>query len=394
MKYNLNLTQDYVKHWGLKEAIRELIANNIDEGGSLSYTAKTTLEGEERLSMLVFKTEKELPIEAFLLGYSVKSNPDAIGQYGEGLKLAMLVLTREHQTVLFKSGGYFYRFFFEMPEGFGVSTLHLEKLEINPAYDDEEPVVGTEITVFDIERSLLENCYTYSPPNQVVPKRRGLFCQGLLVEEGFYVRIKNVEYGVNLAHAVKGNRDRNYFPDKELVVPILEKTFQPEELLNISTSWYSSSIYEHFSPEFKQAIACKWFLKNSISYTEESISGKRILIPCWYGERYSRKAGYLIAPYWGAGSSLMNDEDKRVLASLKIDDEKIKTDEDYTERRKAFTEKLLGELRLASTLTEFLEALVIYVPGLGHAAERAEVTEEIIGIARAVEREETEKQED
>jgi len=37
MKYNLNLTKDYCSHWGLQEAVRELIANNIDEHGHLEY---------------------------------------------------------------------------------------------------------------------------------------------------------------------------------------------------------------------------------------------------------------------------------------------------------------------------------------------------------------------
>lgn len=383
MKYNLNLTEDYVQHWGLSEAIRELIANNIDEGGTLSYSASTTSNPSDRLSELTFITEKELPLEAFLLGYSVKSNPNAIGQYGEGLKLAMLVLTRLHKQVLFKSGAHFYRFFFDVPEGFGVSTLHFEQGELAINFIDEEdrPITGTQITIFDIERSVFEDQYTYAPMDSVIKGRRGLFCQGLLVEKDFWFRIGSVEYGANLNAPVKTNRDRNYFPNKELISPIIERFFKPEQLLDISTSWYATgSVYNNMSPDFKQKIARAWFLRNSISYTDEMIGDRRILIPYYYGKRYARRDDYLIASYWGYGNYIMSDEDSKVLDSLEIDDSRIEAPSDRAEIRRLHINAILFDCRKSVDIWELVRSLVNYIPALG--SDRQQTEDEIVAIAK------------
>lgn len=365
MIYNLNLTEDYVTHWGLKEAIRELIANNIDEGGKLSYTASTSLDKSDMISQLVFTTDKELPIEAFLLGYSVKSNANSIGQYGEGLKLAMLVLRRLNKTVLFRSGPYVYRFYFAIPEGFGVSTLHLEREEFNIDYEaDENDVVvkGTRIVIFDVERSVFEDIYTYAPVDTMMKERVGLFCHGLLVEKGFYVRINDIEYGINLDTAVKGNRDRTYFTDKHLICPVIEKTFKPKDLLEISTSWYVGDIYQNFSPDFKQEIAKAWFLEKNISYNKETLEDKRVLLTSNYGTRYMRRDGYLVAPYFGYANYLNSEADRKILRELEINEDYIAKVDVEGETRKQLVSTILDSCKEAIDIYDLIEILTNYIP--------------------------------
>ena len=362
MKYNLNLTQDYVSHWGLKEAIRELIANNIDEGGKLTYSMMTTLDGVDKLSEISFVTEKELPIEAFLLGYSVKANENSIGQYGEGLKLAMLVLTRLHKTILFLAGAYEYRFKFEVPDWFGVETLHVERHELGEYIDDEEPITGTKITLFDIEKSALDACYTYAMADTVIPNSQGLYCQGLLVEPNFFVGVKGIRYGFNLNTAIKGNRDRNYFPDKDLVIPVIEKSFKPCDLLEINTSWNEYDIYDGFSDAFAQEIAKFWFLKKHITYAYNDLDGIRILVPDSYWTRYAKREGYLVAPYWSQGSRMNTPKDRQILSELVIGSDYVSEPDPSELTRKERVKKLKEQCLMCKDVYDLVSTLVDYIP--------------------------------
>ena len=77
----------YCPDWTLADARRELMQNALD-AGLLSHT----------LHSLVSKGQ--IPEKAFMLGYSSKRNDSsALGQFGEGLKLAMLVYERENQPL-------------------------------------------------------------------------------------------------------------------------------------------------------------------------------------------------------------------------------------------------------------------------------------------------------
>jgi len=78
---------NYCPDWTLADARRELMQNALD-AGLLSHT----------LHSLVSKGQ--IPEKAFMLGYSSKRNDSsALGQFGEGLKLAMLVYEREGQPL-------------------------------------------------------------------------------------------------------------------------------------------------------------------------------------------------------------------------------------------------------------------------------------------------------
>lgn len=88
MKYlDFNMSADYCSDWGYLEALREVVQNaldlNIDE-------AMFQISGS---SIYIDTFESVIPIECFTMGVSKKSE-DSIGKYGEGLKLAMMILTR------------------------------------------------------------------------------------------------------------------------------------------------------------------------------------------------------------------------------------------------------------------------------------------------------------
>ena len=91
--YELSLTANYVSDWDFRMAMRELIQNGTDQEildknnhFSISYTNGT---------ISLFNTRSTLKINTLLLGRSTKSkNDDTVGQFGEGYKIAALVLNR------------------------------------------------------------------------------------------------------------------------------------------------------------------------------------------------------------------------------------------------------------------------------------------------------------
>lgn len=344
IKYNLNLTRDYCSHWTLDHALRELIANTIDEQGEIIYDA------EQEPPVLTLVTHSVLPIEAFLMGYSVKTGTSSIGQYGEGLKIALLLLLRDNVPFTIFAGEYEFKFSFERPDGFGVDTLHVSRAESMDS--PEEALKGkTIITLESITSEQLKSVYIVHPEDTLIPNSKGFYCQGLLVEKNFYLKTANITYGVNISHSISMNRDRTYFADKEVIVPILEKTLDPAFFASddFSTSMPAHTIYRDFSPEYGQRVAkARVMAKQGLD--AESLEGTTILFPNTYGYDYAKKKGYFVAQYWYEGQELMNAEMKDLVNRLRINfDEPIDIDNDYISTEKVSRsiirlEQILGEL--------------------------------------------------
>jgi len=93
------MTLDYVPDWDAWAIVRELATNALD--ADPGFTMELNAEGA-----LVIKSRGDnLAIRHLLFGVTQKDSPDAIGQFGEGLKLALLVLTRMGLTAHIYSGG-------------------------------------------------------------------------------------------------------------------------------------------------------------------------------------------------------------------------------------------------------------------------------------------------
>jgi hypothetical protein len=93
------MTLDYVPEWGSWEVVRELVTNALDADPGFTLTQNDD-------GALVIKSKGgELAVRHLLFGVSEKQGPNAVGQFGEGMKLALLVLTRMGLTAHVYSGG-------------------------------------------------------------------------------------------------------------------------------------------------------------------------------------------------------------------------------------------------------------------------------------------------
>ena len=91
IKYGLST--DYVSTWGYKEAVREIVQNFMDFGEY--QVSESDYDAEIDGTYIRYKNEYEPEsFEFFKVGFSKKHNAQAVGKYGEGLKIALLVLRR------------------------------------------------------------------------------------------------------------------------------------------------------------------------------------------------------------------------------------------------------------------------------------------------------------
>lgn len=92
--YELPLARGYVRHWGIPEAVREILQNALDSDSPLEYTWQ---HGD---TLTITSRNARLEPKTLLLGTTSKADrDDKIGSFGEGYKIALLVLTREGCSV-------------------------------------------------------------------------------------------------------------------------------------------------------------------------------------------------------------------------------------------------------------------------------------------------------
>ena len=91
----LTITQNYVKGWDFKDAIRELIQNGVDQQ-TLDPENVFEISYDEMEEILQLSNSgSTLEMNTLLLGCSTKTdNTETVGQFGEGYKIAALVLNR------------------------------------------------------------------------------------------------------------------------------------------------------------------------------------------------------------------------------------------------------------------------------------------------------------
>ena len=93
MKITTTLTETYIPNWTITHAMREVISNAID--GERDGAPMTVRWSPAKGRLTVRNEGATVPTEALLLGHSgSRKDTDKIGEFGEGLPLALLVIAR------------------------------------------------------------------------------------------------------------------------------------------------------------------------------------------------------------------------------------------------------------------------------------------------------------
>lgn len=209
---NYPITKSYVADWGLQEAVREIIQNAIDAGGvAIAYDSEQHCE---------ISNSGSFSIDMLLLGNSIKS-AGSIGKYGEGMKLAMLVLAREGISHCVCSGGTKYTGVFH-DAGFSEETFAI--------YSDEDFYPIEDTVTFHIFADIKDIV------NKVYRKHEPGFSPGGLYVKGLYVsELPGFKYGYNLPEA-ELDRDRRAVDTavvERFAAKQILKEFTPKEIATL-----------------------------------------------------------------------------------------------------------------------------------------------------------------
>lgn len=205
-KHTLSLTPDYVLSWGIWESARELLQNAIDQHSNDPQSKLCFVCDSENDRLTIGATNCALEPRTLLLGMSTKlADRKAIGQFGEGYKLALLVLTRFNYGVTIRTGNEVWKPVFEFSKEYDSSVLTIER------YRTEDDAGGV---FFDIDgvrevdfAKIIERYLGDIPPNRILYED---FLKGKVFVNGLYVcEVPNLQYGYNFSpDRLKLDRDR------------------------------------------------------------------------------------------------------------------------------------------------------------------------------------------
>jgi len=205
--YELSLSPDYVSAWGFWEAVRELLQNSIDQC-TVNRASKTVFDYDEaNESLTIGTTNCRLEPRTLLLGVSGKRDDSrAIGQFGEGYKLALLVLTRLSYEVRIANGPTLWTPRFCHSDKY---NEHVLTIDVEPR-EDTGPS-GVHFTIRDVDpkthERIHENYLMDVPVNTILEEdylRGRVFVRGLFVCD-----FSELHYGYNFSpDRIKLDRDR------------------------------------------------------------------------------------------------------------------------------------------------------------------------------------------
>ena len=150
--YEITISPNYVSNWGIKEAIRELLQNAIDAETN-GYNKSIKYDGN---TLTITSQGVDLQAKDLILGCSSKEDQDGmIGKYGEGFKLALVVLLRKGMNIEIQNGNKIWIPSFKISEIFGTQVLNIE----------EEESSGNELTfsISPVDQQLYNSLLDYFP---------------------------------------------------------------------------------------------------------------------------------------------------------------------------------------------------------------------------------------
>jgi hypothetical protein len=207
--YELSLNKNYVQHWGLAEAVRELIQNAIDSESPFVYE----FEREDGEIILILKSEfTTLSPQTLLLGSTSKAgNTDKIGSFGEGYKIALLVLTRLGNKVKIANGEKLWQPAFQYNSKFGEDLLVIKESSLPYKHQGLTFEIHG-LTDNDVD-AIVESCLLMQNHVGAIKQTQYgdilLDKPGMLYVGGLFICETELKYGYNLKpDQIKLERDR------------------------------------------------------------------------------------------------------------------------------------------------------------------------------------------
>ena len=105
-KCELTISSSYVPNWTIFNAIRELVQNALDQEFVDANNTMNMQYDEDKCELTISNKNSSLTTNTLLFGSTSKANDEnQIGQFGEGYKIATMVLLREGKNITFYNYG-------------------------------------------------------------------------------------------------------------------------------------------------------------------------------------------------------------------------------------------------------------------------------------------------
>lgn len=280
----LTISRDYQPNWNERQALRELISNGLDAQtrnplNSFSYSHSVK---DQRLTL---RTEGvKLPLKVLMMGESEsRKDPNCIGQFGEGLTLALLVLARMNWPVKITNSDESWTPTIQWNEDFQSNVLNVATRQLKVdrrAFIVEVSDISEEMFINQIQPMFLpERVAQHKTPRGSIltgaEYQGSVFINGVLIRKGFQAC-----YGYNFSgDSLALNRDRDlvditalhssiydvyqYVSDPELLRKVARAFVTQQECLEVSSDISTSA----FDAVLKGEFETQW--PNALPYHDE-----------------------------------------------------------------------------------------------------------------------------
>lgn len=203
--YELPLGRNYVRHWGMAEAVREIIQNAIDSESPFDYELTDDM-------LRVHSVYTTLSPSTLLLGSTTKAEAvDKIGSFGEGYKIALLVLARNNYKVRMLNGDRIWTPRFKMSNQFDAEVLCIEDTACPEEKNEGLTFEVSGLSPGDVA-SIRESCLMMQNVGEVIDTQFGRILYerpGKLYVGGLFVCETKLKYGYDvLPRYLRLERDR------------------------------------------------------------------------------------------------------------------------------------------------------------------------------------------
>lgn len=240
------ISEDYIGSWKREDGIREFIANSLDAGDKIRITHNGV---DARISDNGIGILKK----HFILGISQKDKT-AIGQFGEGLKMACLVLARTGSPVKIETIGTTYEATIEYSEEFGAKLLVVY-------FNKNSRTKGTSI-VFKCTESELEKSksmfaqFSGSKRKSISMDEMDISFDnpGVIYSNGLETTRLNAIFSYNIKDkGIVSSRDRNAVDTYKLntyIGKFLGTTINEEAIMMYLTNWMTNTNNIEYNANF------------------------------------------------------------------------------------------------------------------------------------------------
>ena len=249
-RYELTIDSNYVQDWDIPEAVREYFQNSID-GETEDPSNKSFFNyNEDTQTLEIGNLKSVLNIESLLLGCTTKTDNDSmVGQFGEGYKLATVVLLRNGKSVTFYN--------------YGNKEVWNTKLIKSRRYN------GRLVPVFDVDKKFV---WQKVPHHNLIISIEGITPEEYKKIKRYILKLNEVNetlvdtYGLGtvlLDERYKGDvfvsglfvyHDNNLHCGYDIPSMYLKLERDRQTINNFDLLWHTSRIWSHFKdhPKFEE----------------------------------------------------------------------------------------------------------------------------------------------